>query len=365
MYPSIMKATHLVARLAARLLVGGLLGATLVGCVSGGGANNPDVDPGPILTNVGPNVITATYADLDQAVAELLSRVNALQADPTDATLAAARSAWVDARSPWEASEGFLFGPADQLGLDPSLDTWPIDVVVIQRILDGPDALTRDFVAAQDVDSGLRGFHVVEFLLFGDTGAKTAADITAREFDYLVSAAQVLDEDASRLFTAWSPSGENFVAHVTGAGHVGSQFVSAKDALLTLSDALVGIADEVGTGKMQGPLDGGRMQVESRFSGNSKADFQNNIRSIRHIYEGTYAGTNGAGLTDMVGALDAELDAQVKREIEGALTAIGAIPGDFREAITDHPAAVSMAIDAVIDLKTTLEGVTARLSEAL
>ena len=343
-----------------------LLFVGLSGCDSdNNGDDDPEIDLGPVLTNVGPNVIVATYRDLDAAAAALLNSINTLAATPTDANLQAARSAWVTTRAPWEASEGFLFGPVDQFGLDPALDTWPVDEIIIQSILDGSDAITPEFVANQDVDSGLKGFHVIEFLLYGDQGSKTAGDITAREFDYLTAAAEVLDDDASQLFTSWDPSGDNFVANVTQAGQAGSQFVSEKDAILTLADAVVGIADEVGAGKMQGPLDEGVVQVESRFSGNSKNDFQDNMRSIRHIYLGDYSGNSGPGLTDVVRQLDAALDTRVISEIDASIAAIGAIPGDFRDAITANRAAVESAIDAVITLKTTLEEMTARLEEGL
>ena len=342
-----------------------LLFVGLSGCDSdSNGDDDPEIDLGPVLTNIGPNVIVATYRDLDAAAAALLGSINALAANPTAANLQAARSAWVTTRTPWEASEGFLFGPV-AFGLDPALDTWPVDEVIIQSILGGSDPITQEFVANQDVDSGLKGFHVIEFLLYGERGSKEVGAITAREFDYLVAAAEVLDADASQLFTAWDPSGDNFVANVIQAGESGSQFVSQKDAVLTLADNVVGIADEVGTGKMQGPLDDGVVQVESRFSGNSKNDFQDNMRSIRHIYLGDYGGSSGPGLTDIVSQLDASLDGRVRNEIDAAISAIGAIPGDFRDAITANRPAVESAVDVVITLKTTLEQMTARLEEDL
>ena len=36
---------------------------------------------------------------------------------------------------PWEQSEAFLFGPVDILGLDPNMDSWPLDQVAIVNIL--------------------------------------------------------------------------------------------------------------------------------------------------------------------------------------------------------------------------------------
>ena len=338
----------------------------MAGCDSSDESGSDKViDLAPTLANIGPNVIVATYADLANEAAGLLTSVEALAAGTTDPNLRIAQSAWVATRAPWEASEGFLFGPVDQYGLDPSLDTWPVDEVIIQSILDGSDDITEDYVANQDVDSGLKGFHVIEFLMYGKDGDKSAASFSQRELEYLVAAARVLDADASLLHSSWSPSGENFLVNVTDAGGSNSQFVSRKDAVLTLSDALIGIADEVGAGKMQGPLDEGVVQVESRFSGNSKNDFQNNIRSIRNIYLGDYGSNTGTGLTDIANQLDSALDAKVQNEITVAIDAIGAIPGAFREAIATDRASVETAIDAVLNLKTTLEQLNARFESDL
>lgn len=39
------------------------------------------------------------------------------------------------AREPWEKSEAFLFGPVDAMGLDPNMDSWPLDQASIIQIL--------------------------------------------------------------------------------------------------------------------------------------------------------------------------------------------------------------------------------------
>ena len=44
-------------------------------------------------------------------------------------------NAWITAREPWEESEAFLFGPVDELGLDPNMDSWPLDQNAIVQIL--------------------------------------------------------------------------------------------------------------------------------------------------------------------------------------------------------------------------------------
>lgn len=123
-------------------------------------------------------VILPTYIDLRDKNAALLAAVRDLGEKRTDAAFEAACEAWLDARGSWEMSEAFLFGPVDALGLDPNMDSWPLDQDAIVNHLtsgnlddlvwgDGDDDVTVE--SAQNV----RGFHTLEFLLFKDGKART------------------------------------------------------------------------------------------------------------------------------------------------------------------------------------------------
>lgn len=336
------------------------LALSIAACDSGGPTAD-DFEAGPVLENVATDVITATYADLAVEAAGLLDAVEAFEADPSAARLAAARQQWRDARAPWELSEGFLFGPVDTEGLDPSLDSWPVNRTDLDAVLASTATLSPSYVAG--LEATLRGFHTIEYLLFGADGAKTAAAFTERELDYLVSATAVLRDDAARLADLWRPSGGDYAGQIARAGEAGSAYVSQRAAVQELVNGLVTIADEVGSGKIGGPYgDRSTAEEESRFSGNSLADFADNIRSVQNVYLGDYAGATGEGLSDLLAERDASLDARVQDEIEAAIDAIEAIPAPFSAAIFESRPAVQAAIDAVLALRATLEGpVTAAL----
>jgi putative iron-regulated protein len=328
--------------------------AAFTGCDSDGGGTTADLEARATLTNVATHVITATYADLATESSGLLTAVTLLQNSATAGHLEAARAQWRAARTPWEQSEGFLFGPVDTQALDPSLDSWPVNVVDLDAVLASSAPLTPSYVAALG-DAGLRGFHTIEYLLWGAEGQKTAADFTAREFEYLVAATTVLRDDAATLADAWRPGGGDFAAELVEAGEEGSLYVSQRDAVQQLVEGLAGIAEEVGTGKISGPYSEHDATLEeSRFSANSLADFQDNIRSVRNVYLGDYGATTGAGITDLVAARDAALDARVRSEIDAAIAAIGAIPAPFSTALLEENAAIDAAVDAVVTLQVTL-----------
>ena len=319
--------------------------------------DNPiiNTDYSSILSNTGQNVILKTYEALAIHTGEMETATQALESNPTAQNLEAARAAWVAARSPWEQSEGFLFGPVDQEGIDPALDSWPVNVTDLNHVLTSGNAITPAFLAQQE--GTLKGFHTIEFLLWGEDGNKQVAQFTAREFEYLTAASAVLAEDAATLYGLWNPSGGNYINNILSAGNGSSVYVSQKSALEEITNALIIIADEVGNGKINDPFSQQDLTLEeSRFSANSKADFANNIRSIQNIYTGTFDSFgNGASLSNIIREKNPALDTHVLDEIDQAIAAIDSIPGTFSDAVFNHPQAVSAAQQAVRALQSTLE----------
>ncbi|MCB0522564.1 MAG: imelysin [Lewinellaceae bacterium] len=312
-------------------------------------------DYADVLANVGTNVFLKTYEDLKDRAIQLQNATAALEALPNSANLEAARAAWVAARSPWEQSEGFLFGPVDQEGLDPSLDSWPVNVTDLNNVLASSNALTVDFLKAQE--GTLKGFHTIEYLLWGTDGNKQPDTFTEREYEYLAACAGALAADAAALYDLWSPAGGNYVKQVTDAGNGSNIYISQKAALEEMANGLIVIADEVANGKINDPFSQKDLSLEeSRFSANSKADFADNIRSIQNIYTGKYgSGGNGNGIANIIKAKNVALDARVYAEIAVAIQAIEAIPGTFSDAVFNAGTAVENAQQQVRGLLSTLE----------
>ena len=211
-----------------------------------------EFDFAPILSNFTDQVVIATYADLDERAGELLAAIEALSSDPTAGNLSAARDAWVATRIPWEASEGFLFGPVDFNGYDPSLDSWPVNRTDLDGVLASDNDLTTAYVGG--LDGTLKGFHTIEYLLFDEGGSKTAADFTEREFAYLIATTQDLQATASALHNSWIPSGGNFGQKVRDAGNGSDAYPSAQSAVQEMVNGMIGICDEVANGKIANPF---------------------------------------------------------------------------------------------------------------
>ncbi len=335
--------------------------ATLFNC-SNNEADTDITDPNEtlytsVLTDVSSKVIVETYGELNAKANALIAALATLASDPTEANLENARQAWADTRAPWEKSEGFLYGPVDTEGIDPAIDTWPVDINSMNSILAGSSAITP---AVLQANNEARGFHLIEYLLWGVDSDKTVTQITARELEYLQAAATDLQNNTQTLYDGWNSGSGNYVSNFINAGKTGSVYSSQKTALLELVGGLITIADEVGNGKIADPLNeqGGTPQPqfeESRFSNNSKLDFADNIRSIQNVYLGDFGSFQGNGLSNIVTQENTAVDVEIRASITDAINAIEAIPGTFTDAISNNRPAVSNAQTKVLDLKILLE----------
>lgn len=273
------------------------------------------------------SVVLDILGRLDSEASNLLSNVETFAANPSQTTLENARNSWIATRIPWEESETALFGPVDFRGFDPALDSWPVNRTDLQAVLDSDVALTDESVAA--LDPSLKGYHSIEFLLFGTGGSKTATEFTAREFDYLVSATRDLRNVASLLLRSWTEGLDGSVPYAgefVSAGQGSSVYPSESSALEEIVRGMSTIADEVANGKIADPFDTRNTElVESQFSFNSITDFSSNIRGVQIAYE--------RSLSIFVADQNTELDARVRAQLASAIAALSAIPEPFRDAI--------------------------------
>ena len=307
--------------------------------------------PQMVIQNYAGNVVYNTYRDLADQAKKLNAAIVQLRLEPSDELLAIAQQHWVETRRPWEQSEAFLFGPVDTAGLDPAMDSWPVNAVDLQNVLDSDTALNVEAVSAFNDD--LKGFHVIEFLLFGANSNKTSGEFTERELMYLGAAAGALVQDTQSLAQGWSPSEGNFLAEFAQAGAGSSTYTSESSALQEIVNGLIGIAGELASVKLEEPQRiGDATLAESQFSLNSRADFMDNVRGIRNAYTGNYLLSEGPGLNAWVRSIDPDLDETINNQIEAAIAAIDAIPQPFVDSILS--AEVQEAINAVNALLVTL-----------
>lgn len=132
-------------------------------------SQDPKLDA--IITTYVDDVVIPTYADLKDRTAALYNACAAFKSAPGNQAFEECADKWMLARTPWETSEAFLFGPVDSEGLDPNMDSWPLDQVAIVNILTSGDFSDMDWSAGDSeaeitAAQNVRGFHTLEFLIF-------------------------------------------------------------------------------------------------------------------------------------------------------------------------------------------------------
>lgn len=186
----------------------------------------------PILSTYVNDVVLPTYKSLVDANTALYQAAQKFAQSPSDANFKAACEAWFDAREPWETSEAFLFGPVDALGLDPNMDSWPLDQEAIVNILNSgkfDDLTWSDGDSDDEIEAvqSVRGFHTMEFLIFKNGQARTLNDGTSTDpadldytsanakswGNYMVQVGYLLQQDATELYNAWTRSYEGGKAY--------------------------------------------------------------------------------------------------------------------------------------------------------
>lgn len=331
-------------------------------------------DANALIINLSDEVIVKGYSTLADRGEALLQATQTLVATPTQANLEAAQSAWKAARQPWEQGESHIFGPVDSLGIDPHLDSWPLNTTDLKTVLINSSGFDAETIKGWNDD--VQGFHTMEFLLFGDginDNLKQIDELTASERDYLMGLAEVFRDYTKQLADAWQVShdgqgGKAYGELLKSPGVDGNTFYSSQVGVLEeLIQGMIGIVDEVGNGKIADPFgsalaNADTSKVESQYSWNSLTDFSDNIIGVRNVYQGEFTGeADKQGIIDFVRAADAELASRVAAEIDSAILQIRAIEGTdnmpFRQAIKDEAgrARVQKAVDALATLQASLE----------
>ncbi|HVX50995.1 MAG TPA: imelysin family protein [Chitinophagaceae bacterium] len=316
-----------------------------------GDTNTLETTEQQVLTDFTNNVALSSYLKLSIAAATLNASIQTLEATPTDDNLQSARNNWKSMREIWEQSEGFLFGPVEDNDYDPNMDTWPTDYTQMDSLLASSNPL--DVSDIQNLTLSLRGYHPIEYIIFGDHGSRKAADITARQKKYMTSLSADLTNTCNALYLSWSSAPVNFAQQVITAGTGSTKYTTRQDIFMAVAGGMIDICDEVGGGKMKEPYDAkDPLLVESPYSGNSLIDFKNNIIGAQNVY----LGVNGSkGIKDIVAAKNKSLDNKLQGLFTAAINSFDGITTTYEQAILSQRIQSQQTMDAVLALKDALE----------
>jgi putative iron-regulated protein len=362
-----------------------VLSLALVGCQGGGSSEATE----EAVATTYANLVHAAYqASLDSAI-ELQGAVDAFLSDPNEASLSAARQAWLTARDDYAPTEAFRFydGPIDNPddGPEGRINAWPMDEAYVDYVEGDPDAgiindpegfteITVDLVVAANEQGGetniSTGWHAIEFLLWGQDldpdgpGARPATDYTTspnadRRATYLRIVTDLLIADLESVRAQWDPN----------VGTYRTSFLA--DPAQAIESMLRGIGALIA-----GELAGERMAVayetrdqedeHSCFSDNTNADVVGDLRGVEMVYLAEFPGVIGPSLSDLVEDVDPDLDATMRAQIERSLELTSAFPATFDQMIAadDGEPGRNALLEALTAIEEQGETI-ARIADAL
>jgi putative iron-regulated protein len=384
-------------------------------------ANAATVDKKAVLATYA-DIAHAKYEDSLIAARNLQAAVDGLLAAPSEASLKAARQAWVAARVPYQQSEAYRFGNANVDSWEGKVNAWPLDEGLIDYVNadsygteSGENPLyTANVIAnrkikiagkpvnATTIDKKLlaslheaggveanvaTGYHAIEFMLWGQDGNGTGpgagnrphTDFAPkactggncdRRATYLKAATALLVDDLRAMAAQWAPAGKARIQLLKGKPDAG--IVRIVTGLGSLS---------------YGELAGERMKLglmlhdpeeeHDCFSDNTHNSHFYDAKGIQNVYLGRYTRIDGseitgASLADLVAAKDAALDTEMKGRLDATMAAMGVLvktaeAGEsydqmIGEGNTAGNAKVQVAIDALVGQTRALEKAVAALA---
>lgn len=358
------------------------------------------------------NVIYPTYSDLATETGELYDMLAAakekFKADPTSLTqteLDAICAKFLQARQSWEESEAFLYGAATVFGIDPHIDTWPLDLDGLVTELGNADKITMldngnegIAYAGNKMGQELLGFHGIEFILFRNGVNRTVESLQTYETDeaftkkgvkvsgreeliYATAVAGDLRDRCWQLEVSWNenaPSdhitrvidecelpntveGSNYTygTNMLNATNIGSTYATWRVVMNTILVAgCSNIAQEVSGQKIGQAYTGSDPNyIESPYSKKSFVDFKDNIISIENsLYGGVESQRDETkSIMAYLKKYNATQASALETALNSSLTALDACIASG-VAFVDAPQApyVKTAMDAIASLDEEL-----------
>lgn len=314
-----------------------------------------------------PGVIYKIYGNLADASETLYNQLSAMKASGsfTQSQIDQVCATFLEARKWWEQSEAFLYGAATAYGIDPHIDSWPLDKDKLAKSLSNAETIAdldeEGAGAVDEVGAASLGFHGIEFIIFRDGKNRTAAALNGIEDDeafagrtvsgkseiiFAAAVAEDLRNYCFELQAAWDPdcpaqrvalvedelemnttmdSGLTYGENLLETGNAGSTYRNWPEAISSILVAgCSNICNEVantkiGTAHYVSSSDYDPDYIESPYSKKSYQDFKDNILSIQYSLYGAQGAVSAGSASIAAFLKDNKWDKA--DELESALAA--------------------------------------------
>lgn len=335
-------------------------------CKKGDGTDSKDFDQSAMLKNYAENIIIPAY-QLFNAKADSLKNVqNTFAQNPSLANLELVQTTFLNTYRAWQIAEMYEFGPAADVLLRSSLNTFPCDTSNINKNI---SAGSYNFDLASNTSS--KGLPALDYLLFGlaeDNSAilsfYTSASGASKRLQYLEDLTEDISTKSSQVLSKWEAGYKDvFITGIgTSIGSSTSLFVNQFNYEYELiKNPKIGIPlgkKSLGSAKAD--------KTEAFYSGISRELALQNIENILNVFQGIGLNSNASGesLKTYLDVIDANyseqqtLSAAIIAQFQKAIAALKLVPDPLSEAVTNNYSIVDEAYNeiqkAIVLIKTDM-----------
>lgn len=364
-----------------------------------------------------------TYADIAQAGYEdslvkaqsLQQAVDAMLAEPSAEALQAARTAWLEARVPYQQTEVFRFGNAIVDDWEGKVNAWPLDEGLIDYVdgaYGGPTdenqfaalnvianpvfTLSGTEIDATEITPALleetlhevdgveanvaTGYHAIEFLLWGQdlngtdygagnrpwtdyaSGEECTGSNCDRRGQYLEAATDLLVSDLKWMAGQWTEDGAARAAVLEDED-------AGINAILTGMGSL-SYGEQAGERMKLGVMLNDPEEEHDCSSDNTHNSHYYDGLGIRNVYLGEYLRIDGSvvsgpSLSDLVAAADPAVDEELRGRLNATMVELGQIKTAAEAGFSydmmpargnaEGEALIMGAVDALVDQTRAIE----------
>ncbi len=318
----------------------------LISCDENGNLDKTnDFDQGPLLENLGNNLILPAYEHLVEANEALSDAFVLLETDPNETTLNDFRDQLKMARLAWQACTPYQFGPAETHSLSNELNIYPVDQAQIHQNINSG---SYDLSTLSNIDA--KGYQAIAYLVYGDPEAQEDVlnALSEARLKYIEDVINRIHTKSLEVYTAWKADGGNYISEFTAEDALGVDVGSSVGKLINAlsrdferntRDGKIGIP--VGIRTLGEPIP---KSSEAYYAGYSVDLLVSNIEA----YQTLYFGGNGIGLDDYLEAVGGtttgndDLNQTITSQFEKIEEAIGKISDPLPLAIQNQKADVEM-----------------------
>lgn len=303
--------------------------------------------PAQVLSAEANVIIEPSYVNFATGMQNLYTALIQLQTNPSVANLNATRATFISTTAAYELCETYNFGPTNINGYDLQVNTYPIDTTLVDTLVNGTPADLTQNNLTNNMPNNYKGFHCIEFELYGGNGNKTVTQFSTRQYKYMDSLALNMLGIAQQLAAAWNPSvSGNYNTQYVTAGNGSTVYTDQRGALQDLIFGLYNFCDIDEQQKLIPPFSQNKPSIqESPFANNSIQDIYNNLICARNCYLGQYGSNSCPGLSALVSPNNPTLDNKIKQDMNNALTYVSAVQPNLTVAMINSPTSVQLAIN--------------------